>query len=247
MTDEIAVQGQRPSPLPYALGGAAIGGAAGYFGANYLPAKKPMYESYQDIIKEVQDTTDFSKLTEGKSDAVKDALNEAKTQSEGFAKLEKLSFEELTSAKVDVLDAENAVRKEYETAVKALKEKAPDDELIEKVAKELNKDAKDITEDMKTQAKNAINADRKKYFEKEYKAVEEALDKVVKEAGDKKVLDGAAETKYNALKEWGTKAEEALKPLLEKCKTGNKLLWAGVGAAVLAIAGLLIAPKSKKD
>ncbi len=245
MTDEMTVQGNRPSPLPYAIGGAAVGGTAGYFTANKLPFKKPMYSSYEDIIREVKDTTDFESLKKDKAEEVVKALDAAKVENEKLSKLEKLNYDEITGADVSKLDAENKARKEYEAAVKTLKEATPDDKQIEKVAKELNKDAKEITEDMKKSAKEAIEKDRTKYFEKETKAVEEKLEALIKEAGDKEVLDEAVKKKYNAVKEGKENAKKVLDPLLEKCKTGNKWLWAGIGAVALAIAGLMIAPKSK--
>lgn len=247
MTDEMTVQGNRPSAMPYAVGGAAIGATTGYFAANKLPFKKPMYASYEDIIREVNDTTDFSKLKEGKSEDVAKALDEAKVQAEKLAQVEQLKYDEVMNAKVDVLDADNAARKEYEAAVKTLKEKKPTDIEIENVAKELNKDAKEITEEMKKSAKEAIEKDKQKYFKKEYRDVEKALDKMIKEAGDNKVLDDAVKVKYDKITAAKSEAETALKDLLEKCKTGNKKLWALIGGAALAIAGLIVAPKKSKD
>ena len=135
MTDEMAVQGNRP--LPYVIGGAAVGGTAGYLAANKLPFKKPMYSSYEDILKEVQDTTDFEALKKDKAEDVVKALDAAKIENEKLSNLGKLSFEEITSADLSKFDIENKARVEYEAAVKALKETTPDDKLIEKVAKEI--------------------------------------------------------------------------------------------------------------
>ncbi len=256
MSDEMTVQTvqtKNTSALPYALGGAVVGGAGGYFGANYLPLKKPMYSSYEDIIKEVNEADSFDKLKDSKkSDDVKKALDEAKTQAEKLktAEANKLTYQELIGAKADVLDTDNTARKAYEGAVNKLKEKAPTDKQIEEVAKELNKEATEITDDMKTVAKNTIESDKlkyRKYFENEVKDVETKLDDLYKAAGDKKIFSDEVAGKYNTLKNAKEEAKKALDPLLEKCTKGNKAMWAGIGAAALAILGLLIAPKKNKN
>lgn len=247
MTDEMTVQGNRPSAMPYAIGGAAIGATAGYFAANKLPFKKPKYSSYDDIIREIADKPDFDKLKEGKSEDVAIALNDVVVQLQKLAQAEQLTYDEVMNAKVDVLDADNAARKEYEAAVKTLKNKTPTDKEIENIAKELNKDAKEITEEMKKSAKEAIEKDKQKYYKKEYEDVKKALDKLIKEAGDEKVLDDAVKVKYDKIAAAASEAGTAFKRLSEICKTGNKKLWALIGGAALAIAGLIVAPKKSKD
>ena len=256
MSDEMTVQTvqpQRPSALPYFLGGAAIGSTAGYMGANHLPGKKPLYSSYEDIIKEVNEADDFTKLKESKkSDDVKAALDEAKTQAEKIKTAEGagLTYQELIGAKADVLDKDNAARKAYEEAVQKLKDKAPTDAQIEEVAKELNKDATELTDEMKANAKKAIENDKKKYrkyFESEVRDVETKLDDLYKAAGDKKIFTDEVAGRYNSLSKAKEEAKKALDPLLEKCKKGNKALWAGIGAAALGIIGLMLRPKAKEN
>ena len=256
MSDEMTVQHveqKQPSALPYILGGGIVGGTGGYFGANYLPFKKPMYSSYEDIIKEVNEADSFDKLRNSqKSDDVKKALEEAKTQAEKLKAAEGvgLTYQDLIGAKADVLEENNAARKAYEEAVQKLKDKAPTDTQIEEVAKELNKDAKEITDEMKTKAKEAIEKDKKKYrkyFENEISDVETKLDDLYKAAGDKKIFSDEVAGKYNALKNAKEEAKKALEPLLEKCTKGNKVLWAGIGAAALAIIGLMLRPKAKEN
>lgn len=59
MTDEMAVQAQRPSATPYLLGGAALGGAAGY-GVNYAGWDrffKP--KTWQDAVADVNKNDKF--------------------------------------------------------------------------------------------------------------------------------------------------------------------------------------------
>ena len=253
MSDAMTVQTaqeqkSRSSALPYTLGGAVIGGTTGYFGANHLPFKQPMYKSYTDIINEVNAADSFETLTEGKSDNVKAALEAAKEQNNKLKDL-RLSLQELTGANSAALPEDNTARKAYDEAVKALKEKAPTKEQIEEVAKELNKDAAEITDDMKKAAEDAIKNDKnkyRKYFENEIKAVEDSLDDLYKAAGnDKKIFEEAVETKYKAYNTAKDDVKKVLDPLLEKCKKGNKLLWAGIGAAALAILGLAISPKAR--
>lgn len=60
MTDELAIQAVNPqvkrkdNTMPYALGGAAIGAVAG--GLSPIGVTKPKYSSYEDILKESNDT-----------------------------------------------------------------------------------------------------------------------------------------------------------------------------------------------
>lgn len=75
MSDELQIQ-QGSSSTPYALTGAVIGGAAGGAGAHYLT--KPKYGSYDDIIKEAKDSTDFSSKIEKAEGKEKEFLQAAK-------------------------------------------------------------------------------------------------------------------------------------------------------------------------
>ena len=61
MTEDYAIQQQRPSATPYALGGALVGGGAGA-GAVYgikkvgnWASEPGKYNSFQDIVNEAED------------------------------------------------------------------------------------------------------------------------------------------------------------------------------------------------
>ena len=75
MSDELQIQ-QGSSTTPYALTGGALGALGGGFGAHYLT--KPKYGSYEDIIKEAQDSADFSSKVEKAEGEEKKFLEAAK-------------------------------------------------------------------------------------------------------------------------------------------------------------------------
>ena len=57
MTDDFSVQQKQPNTTPYLLGGATVGGLGAGLGTHYYV--KPKYGSYEDIIKEAEDTASF--------------------------------------------------------------------------------------------------------------------------------------------------------------------------------------------
>lgn len=62
MTDEMTVQAQRPSALPYVLGGAALGGiAGGGAAAANVGIKAPAYSSWEEAIADVNKDDSFVK------------------------------------------------------------------------------------------------------------------------------------------------------------------------------------------
>ncbi len=116
MTDELAIQTVNPqvrkqdNTVPYTVGGAVVGGAAGY-GINHA-VQKPM--SHEDIIKTVKDTAEFSNRTkEGAPEAaswqtVKEKADEVET-----------AKKELEQASKPQVPADTAEQKVYDDAVKA--------------------------------------------------------------------------------------------------------------------------------
>ena len=63
MTDEMTVQAQRPSAIPYALGGAGIGAAAGagLAGWGNVGYKTPMYTKWEDAVADANKDDKFIK------------------------------------------------------------------------------------------------------------------------------------------------------------------------------------------
>ena len=79
MTQDLTVQNQRPSAMPYVLGGTAAGALAGW-GASKIPAlQSAKYNSWQDILKDSAD--DFKKMTEtaGENETLKNGVEAVKT------------------------------------------------------------------------------------------------------------------------------------------------------------------------
>ena len=79
MSEEFAIQQQRPSAMPYALGGAAVGAGSAYlidrYGTKYAtqPGK---YNSYEDLLKESND--EFKKSSEGIEESLKTKAENAR-------------------------------------------------------------------------------------------------------------------------------------------------------------------------
>lgn len=79
MSEDFAIQQQRPSAMPYALGGAAVGAGGAYlidrYGTKYAtqPAK---YNSYEDLLKESND--EFKKSSEGIEESLKTKAENAR-------------------------------------------------------------------------------------------------------------------------------------------------------------------------
>ena len=70
MTDEMTVQAQRPSAMPYVLGGAGVGAAAGFGLAKWgnVGLKGQAYNTYEDFIKQANDEDAFIKEMANKGD-----------------------------------------------------------------------------------------------------------------------------------------------------------------------------------
>ncbi|MCQ2744214.1 MAG: hypothetical protein MJ230_05400 [bacterium] len=127
MTDEMTVN-QRPSAMPYLLGGAAVGGAGGYALSNYANVGiKTGYKSWEDAVADVTKDDSFcKKQIEKKGDNV-DAWEELQKQSEAVKNAQKAvddaagaakDTEELTKYMEKLNEVET---KENETLEKLLK------------------------------------------------------------------------------------------------------------------------------
>ena len=111
MTDELSIQMEpqvkHSSALPYALGGAVIGAGAGAFSP--IGVTKPKYESFDDILKESEDT--FTKEI-AKNGENKSVWENAKQQ-----------VEKVKNAEAEYDKKVEAIKKEFSTPASAL----PDD------------------------------------------------------------------------------------------------------------------------
>lgn len=63
MSEDLSIQQKRPSAMPYMLGGAAVGTGVGLGVNHWTNFAKGTPMTHEDIIKEVNDTTAFSKRT----------------------------------------------------------------------------------------------------------------------------------------------------------------------------------------
>lgn len=131
MTDEMAIQGQRPSAIPYLAGGALLGGVVGggAAAAGY-GLSSPAYKSWEDAVSEVNKNDAFVKKQVekgGDNKANWEAIqNQAKAVKEAQTELEKVKMPEGFEAKkeleavidkeIAVADAQKAITKKYEAA-----------------------------------------------------------------------------------------------------------------------------------
>ena len=241
MTDEMTLQGQRPSAAPFLLGGAALGATAGYFvdktGWNGVPKAK--YTSMEDILKESKDTFTKNDIPDGLKDDAKKL---------GDARAEYIKYIKDNAKFKSELDAEAKVLAEKTTAYKDATKTAVDG-IIAKI-KNNEIEIKDLD---KTKDEDVLKAARK-YLkehigEDAYKDVKEALtaQKEARTALEAKAKSAGVEAHkvVEGLKDKGDKIFEGIKDSAAKFKTANKWLNALIGGSVLALAALLIRPKAK--
>ena len=168
MADELSVQpgvNQTQSNTgAYALTGGIIGGAAGGVGAHYLT--KPKYASHEDLIKEIEDSTDFSSKIEEAEGEQKDFLKAAKDVADERANAGKAwddEFKAFQEAHKDGAPIED-------DAYKALVEKQTAAE------KALNDKKAQLINDKVTELKNASKTEQVK--------LEDALNRKVRQLVD---------------------------------------------------------------
>lgn len=147
MTDDLTVQAQIQQPqvkrkdntLPYTLGGLAVGGAAGALSPYGLTKAK--YSSYEDILKESEDTfkSQIEKGGDNKTfwETARDHAQKVKDAEKNYdAEVEKIKAENKTTkvTVTDLPDSEKALKDELANA-----QKAYDDRLKSLVDAEKNK------------------------------------------------------------------------------------------------------------
>ena len=148
MTDELSIQKQQPSAIPYvALGAAGVGGAS-YLGlpriesVNKFMTEPAKYNSYEDIIKEADDKFENSlKSAEG---AEKDLMEKAKNYREKVAEAGKDYDDKLAKEIADNVNEEFVPDENYKNLEKDLQSKTEALEnkrktLVEEKAAELRK------------------------------------------------------------------------------------------------------------
>ena len=186
MTDELGIQKQQPSAVPYAIGGGIVGGAGAYLGTNYFT--KPKYGSYEDIINKMEPDTFNKELSEATGDkktlyeaakAVRDAKGTAESEfetklsafketSNGEIAVETPAYEELKKAQDDAkakLDAkiaelQNAKAEEIRNASKGGTVSPKAKEAIDKIKAEIEAETKKIAsldKEMNSELKNLAN------------------------------------------------------------------------------------------
>ncbi len=127
MTDEMAIQQQRPSAMPYVLGGAAVGGAGGAALAKWTPygITEVKYKSWDDVVNDVNKDDSFIKEQLTKDSDKKDKIQELKNKGDEIANVDKninaLNIDKDVKPNdfKDVIEKENALtnaEKELKTA-----------------------------------------------------------------------------------------------------------------------------------
>lgn len=289
MTDEMTVQAQRPSALPYVLGGAALGGVAGAGSAAAgLGVKTPVYASWEEAVADVNKDDSFVKKQVEKGGDNKANWEAIQTQAKAIQDAEKavtdIKMPEGFEAKAE-LDAviekeialenakkavENKEKAAFETELANLKKmeikadapyefngKAYNQEEFRKLLNSTEEADKELVETLVKDTKGYKDAIGKADFAKaEKEAVtkaQEALNKAEEALTNKdtKGLAGGIRESYAKAKKGlasarNTAKEKLTEDLLGKCKKASTWKTAAIGAAVLALAGLMIRPKGEE-
>ena len=203
MTDELTVQAVNPqvkrkdNTMPYTLGGAAVGAAAG--GLSPIGVTKQKYSSYEDILKESKDTfeTNINKGGDNKSfwetaKQHKEAVDKAGEEWEAKVKEIKESHKSAAGA----LPADHEVAKNLKTAQEAYDNEFK--KLVEAEEKSLSKSVNAQASVIPTDNTNLTGKQRKEYnkLRKEYK---QQLDTIRKSS------------EYQSLSQFHTQLKDSLK------------------------------------
>lgn len=126
MTDEMTIQ-QRPSALPYMLGGAAVGTGAGLVANATIPYLKGSAMSHNDIVSEMNDKDKFEARTkEGvdgadtwkeakkKQEALENAKKEVDTAKKALEDAKKTTIPDTAKEAQDLQNAKNARQAEFD-------------------------------------------------------------------------------------------------------------------------------------
>lgn len=248
MVQSVGNENKRPSVLPYALGGAAVGTAAGWGASKLGFTKATRYTSWQDVLKDSKDLF-VEAGKEGASDTVKEASTAIKTAKESFINSVKNLGEHSDAYKNLSQYAER------NTALEAYKTKLADFVAQAKEGK-LGFDAAGKTgDDLTKAAKEYVNKlvkngdDKVKDLSEALKSLKgknEALTKHVKENSVQKFKE-SSEAIEKTVKEASEKAWEGVKDKVKDFKVPRTKAFMIGGAIVGLLAGaLLLRPKAKK-
>lgn len=252
MTQDLTVQNQRPSAMPYVLGGTAAGALAGW-GASKIPALQgAKYNSWQDILKDSAD--DFKKMTEaaGENETLKNGVEAVKTAAADY----KTKIKEALKDAVPEFDEKLKGATEFtkrNDAIQAMKTKYA--EVLEQVKNGgLGFDKKDLAgDDLTKAAKKYIKENMDK---EDFKALKEALDGL--KNANKNFADKAKELGVKSNKQFSkevtdkikTAADDAWNAVKDKVKDfkepRTKALLIG-GAVAGLLLGALLRPKAKEQ
>lgn len=213
MSDELAIQqGQSTNPA-YPLAGAAIGGAAGGFGAHYFT--KPKYGSFDDIIKEAKDSAEFqSKLekAEGEEKSFLERAKEVATKRDTAGAEYDKAFEEWKKTNGGV--AGKVETDEYKKLVEAEQnaEKALNDKKAALAAEEI---------ETKVEGKETLSESHKKHYETELAKSKRAKADLEKQVAE---VRKAAEELAKPIKESLTPAVDSIYSLREELDAHRELI-----------------------
>lgn len=145
MTDDLSVQQKRPSAMPYVLGGAAVGGAAGYFGTPAIGATRKLvsepakYESFDALIEEAKKGDEFLKVIEKAEGDEKTALEKLKNLGKDMEAAEAKWQEEFDAFKAEKMPALDASDPLMQDKVRLEAEKATAEANLKNKIAELEK------------------------------------------------------------------------------------------------------------
>ncbi len=272
MSEEMTVQtvqSQRPSAMPYVLGGGIVGAAAGHPAlAGRWGLQIPRYDSWEKILEEKKDVFDSQiKSTEKNAE-----INKVWQDAQGFAEKINAELDECAKAMKEKLPEKLREEEAAKTYLRDITSyEAKKNFIIDEIAAGIkNGTVAEIPEadreaakklngtELINKAKEIFNADGSKYAEKakvEKEAVEKSYSVLKDKAADMKVdLPGNLnDDVQNIIKESSekvskikTEAKAVLEEGVKKLKIGSKWNMA-IGAAILAIVGLMLRPKAKES
>ena len=240
MTDEMTVQAQRPSAMPYVLGGAGVGAVAGGSLAKWgnIGLKGQAYSSFEELVKEASDNDKFTKIKDmaakdgnvGKDWTVlKEAAEEMNTATKTFndAVPEAIRSEQTLTEYVEKLAAQEKAVTEYDNKVaeaiakakETLKGPVGDDgkQLLDDVGKEIT---------WNVDGKGNLNAEQFKKFAESTDADDVKLFREFAEKNDatKELFGDGEKSIIKAQKEARKTADDAVKNAREALETKAKEL-----------------------